>query len=829
MHFCWRTFCCLLSALIFRVDGHGAIISISGSSKGGRNWQAHQGHVKGLSEWDPYSLNGVAGRVDETNSPCGEPGQTSHAEQYRGMENHWLVDGSWAPGQEVEISMRITANHGGQMEFRWMCGDDKSTTEMEDFYDVASGLLTESACFGTYPSANFRNGRCLVPRLLQRVHKGETKNYWARKPDQYILAQSPQCQENVENGVFKMHYRLPATQCRRIVVQWWWTTSNGCIPPEWRAAKDTDFPTCASGWPTWTMADCDPASHSKAGAGEQFTNCIDFDLGSEPVVSPAASPSPIPATVSPSAAVASPSPSPSPSPAVHRPGRRVVYIGWVLSSWTDLIADLRTLLEAGYTYINLAFWLPDWDADAVGVWKAMSTTQKQASLNLVHSYGAQLLVSCGGATMDLEAVMLKMTGTEFGQACAQFALDHSLDGVDFDLETHAGNSAPFRDGSLIAWAVDATRTARALLGHDRFISHAPQAPYFGVWAGDRLGYVEIMRQAGDDIDFLNVQYYNQGAGVYETYESTFLRSSSWWASTAVMELAGNGVALNKIVVGKCFVGDCGDGYVSAATMAQWARRAASELGWHGGVMNWVHKASRPGPTETWGAALIGSVVSSPNPARPSPSPAAPASPSPAAPASPSPAAPTCTCPGAPASPSPAAPAAPSPSPVLAVSPIPQPSPLPVSRFTVVPLSVSEWYVSLAITPNAEAVSAYLVHPEGRFALTKQSWLNAFTLNAPKRLYADASVQLEIVATDGTSTLVAYPWLMGTRRAMQPLAFEGVVGAERPDSSQPQLVFAAVCSTTLLAAVGVLVAARRRHRTIAVTEEVELAGDLTFVV
>ena len=177
----------------------------------------------------------------------------------------------------------------------------------------------------------------------------------------------------------------------------------------------------------------------------------------------------------------------------------------------------------------------------------------QAVITMAHAAGAKLLVSAGGATMDLESVMTEMTGTAFGQTVAQWAVDHQLDGVDFDLETTPGNSAPFRDGSLISWAVDATRAAREILGPNRIISHAPQAPYLGDWAGAQKGYVEIMRQAGAAIDFLNIQYYNQGAGVYSTYETLFKQSSGWWSSTAVKEIVDNGVCSRSIapVVSLC--------------------------------------------------------------------------------------------------------------------------------------------------------------------------------------------------------------------------------------------------------------------------------------
>ena len=88
------------------------------------------------------------------------------------MRNNWLIPGDWVAGQEVDFQVRITANHGGIMEFRWACGDGKNTIEVEDFYDEDTAVSGESACFEKHPNGNFRNGKCLAPRVLQRVNKG---------------------------------------------------------------------------------------------------------------------------------------------------------------------------------------------------------------------------------------------------------------------------------------------------------------------------------------------------------------------------------------------------------------------------------------------------------------------------------------------------------------------------------------------------------------------------------------------------------------------------------------------------------------------------------
>ena len=54
----------------------------------------------------------------------------------------------------------------------------------------------------------------------------------------------------------------------------------------------------------------------------------------------------------------------------------------------------------------------------------------------------------------------------------------------------------------------------------RFI-HAPQAPYLGPWAGSTMGYTGMIRDdpyIKKNLDFLNIQFYNQGAGLYDSYE-----------------------------------------------------------------------------------------------------------------------------------------------------------------------------------------------------------------------------------------------------------------------------------------------------------------------
>ena len=50
----------------------------------------------------------------------------------------------------------------------------------------------------------------------------------------------------------------------------------------------------------------------------------------------------------------------------------------------------------------VSFWVHGMWADAAGVWKFMSVSQRQAALDVAHSHGAQILLAGGGATDGIE-------------------------------------------------------------------------------------------------------------------------------------------------------------------------------------------------------------------------------------------------------------------------------------------------------------------------------------------------------------------------------------------------------------------------------------------
>ena len=140
------------------------------------------------------------------------------------------------------------------------------------------------------------------------------------------------------------------------------------------------------------------------------------------------------------------------------------------------------------------------------------------------------------------------------------------------------------------------------------ISHAPQSPYF-CNISYNAGYLQVYLN-NPDIDFIFVQYYNQGASApYNTYDQIFVKSAEGGQpGTAVTQIAGQdplyhfgiGVPLNKLVVGKPL--QITDGapadWVSPANLHAIVVQAKADKGWDAGVGVWqFHTDGTPLPND----------------------------------------------------------------------------------------------------------------------------------------------------------------------------------------------------------------------------------------
>lgn len=244
--------------------------------------------------------------------------------------------------------------------------------------------------------------------------------------------------------------------------------------------------------------------------------------------------------------------------------------------------SFNQLVDAGYNLIILAFFVNTVSLDCTIAWGSMGQDRQKATIQYAHSKGARIILSSGGAT-DFPYNLI--SGAAYARSAAQWAVNNNLDGIDFDLEnfgrdfTFAGMSTD----AVLNWVVDATNTARTIMGANAVICHAPQPPYFGNfgWAN---GYGKLYQRA-PHIDFFLVQYYNNGPT--NTYETIFISNSN---GASVTQIAALGIPMSKIVVGKPVhtsdIGDLSQGYNTAAELNAMFARAKRELGWNTGVMGW---------------------------------------------------------------------------------------------------------------------------------------------------------------------------------------------------------------------------------------------------
>merc|ERR1719229_1721791 len=197
-------------------------------------------------------------------------------------------------------------------------------------------------------------------------------------------------------------------------------------------------------------------------------------------------------------------------------------------------------------------------------------------------------------------------------ALAAYADTHRYDGVDVDWE-EAINGYFGAGAGGEQWLCTLTNTLRNALSSEKEISHAPQAPYF---MGSTLnqypdgGYATVHQLCGDNIDFYNVQFYNQGGSTYNDYASLFVSSIGWSQNSAVYQIMdgaspeGVSVPASKIVVGKHTNGD-GSSFVDGATLKTVFDDALAAGRWSAGFMTWqFYKEVYPSS----GTALIDDVI-----------------------------------------------------------------------------------------------------------------------------------------------------------------------------------------------------------------------------
>ena len=210
--------------------------------------------------------------------------------------------------------------------------------------------------------------------------------------------------------------------------------------------------------------------------------------------------------------------------------------------------------------------------------------QNSGIVDTIHAAGKKALIAYGGATMDFSFYSLYVgQEPQLAAKLAEIVRDNDLDGIDIDWEDTVGFTHPnIYDGRQ--FLIDLTTALRNELPRSEGfeISHAPQPPYLDPSHGVIAGYFDVMNAVGEEIDFLNMQYYNNQpsdpAGILNHYQAVI----------------NSGVLTpDQLLVGKPVAPEnAGSGFLEVAVIANEIVRPLKDIYGNefGGAFNWEFKS-----------------------------------------------------------------------------------------------------------------------------------------------------------------------------------------------------------------------------------------------
>lgn len=293
-------------------------------------------------------------------------------------------------------------------------------------------------------------------------------------------------------------------------------------------------------------------------------------------------------------------------------------INWGAQPPTPIV-DVR---QTAYTHVYAAFFLPSLNKTTDFAYVVTNPDPAYGGplfVNQTHKAGKKIILTVGGATElpTTPAYFTTNDPTQLAHTLAAVVTSIGLDGVDIDYEDDYSNGNPgltgYGDtrapgsGPAVDWLVTLTKTLRQLLPKEKgyIISHAPQAPYFD------LGYDKVYQQISDDIDWFNVQFYNQCPGCYETYDTLIVKETinvpkscvKVWDGSLTDIVKKHNVPEEKIVLGKIVAqGDGNNGFIAPSDLAQDIAKALSPFPKLRGAFGWQWGSDTSG---AWSQAISG--------------------------------------------------------------------------------------------------------------------------------------------------------------------------------------------------------------------------------
>jgi chitinase len=172
------------------------------------------------------------------------------------------------------------------------------------------------------------------------------------------------------------------------------------------------------------------------------------------------------------------------------------------------------LIGLPYTHVILSFvTVGDVSDDEIKLVIDPRLDNALPEIGALQADGKKVLLSFGGGAMEAGKYLKVVERVNvLADALINIVDEHGFDGIDIDFEVSAAlqETPPSDSFDGRKFMIDLTLALRKRLGEGPILSHAPQPPYLDpAWHGGP--YIEILKQAGDAIDWIAVQYYNNPA------------------------------------------------------------------------------------------------------------------------------------------------------------------------------------------------------------------------------------------------------------------------------------------------------------------------------
>jgi chitinase len=255
------------------------------------------------------------------------------------------------------------------------------------------------------------------------------------------------------------------------------------------------------------------------------------------------------------------------------PPRNVIYF----SSGANQI-PLARIGSLPYTDVIIAFLVPE-DNDNLALHGSGGAFNNdlQSNIEALQNAGKNVLISFGGGagftSSDYESYAQNVDGLV--EQLVRFVTINGFSGVDIDYEDDAGFTGTYDGiGFLIALT---NGLAQALPSGQNIITHAPQTPYWDP-CYNNAPYAEIWQGAGDQITWINNQFYNNAP-----WDATPELKVEWYNRIAGITGA------QKLMVGALVAAaDTDEGYIPLDQMISQVIMPLQDA-WgaeFGGVMGW---------------------------------------------------------------------------------------------------------------------------------------------------------------------------------------------------------------------------------------------------